>query len=557
MSRLHLKQGIIPWFAANPVAANLLMILVIVLGIFQVGELRKEAFPSLEPNSLSISVTYNSGSAEQSEEGIAIKIEEQLEEVIGIKTMTSSSTGSGVTISIEKENDYDLDTLLRDVKAQVDAISNFPADAEKPVIEKSEREEHSIWLQLYGDTDRHTLQALAQNLKTDLLGQSDISRVSIAGWRDPMMVIEISEGQLQALGLTLSDVEDAINQSSSNTMTATLKNENVYLQLKASEQAYVKTDFEKILLKTASDGTRIYVGDVAEVRDIYDDDSVALSRFRGHDSLAIQVITTGQDDISDSVTAAKKVVQQWHDSNRLPQGVELASWYDRSESINSRLELMVKNAITGVALVFILLAVFLNLTVAFWVAMGLPFIFFGTLFLMGDSFVGLSLNEFTTFGFIMALGIVVDDAVVVGESVYTTKKNEGDSLLNTVKGTMKVAVPTLFGVFTTIVAFFSLTQISGRLGELYSQFAMVVAICLILSIIESKLILPSHLAHLKTTHRSNPNIILRGIQWVQAKAGAGLYWFNDRLYKPALDLALVHRYAVVIIFIAGFALVAA
>ncbi len=208
-------------------------------------------------------------------------------------------------------------------------------------------------------------------------------------------------------------------------------------------------------------------------------------------------------------------------------------------------------------MVFILLAIFLNLTVAFWVAMGLPFIFFGTLFLMGNSFADLTLNSFTTFGFIMALGIVVDDAVVVGESVYTTRKEEGDTRVNTIKGTLKVAVPTLFGVFTTVVAFFSLTQIEGRLGELYSQFAMVVTLCLILSIIESKLILPAHLAHLKSKPRSNPNIIMACVQRIQKGADTGLAWFNTQIYQPILEFSLIHRYAVVIIFIAGFCLVAA
>ncbi len=346
MDDYYIKRGIVPWFASNPVAANLLMILVIVLGIFQAGHLQKEAFPSLEPNSLTVSVSYTSGSAEQSEEGIAIKIEESLEDVIGIKTITSTSTASGVTITIEKDNDYDLDILLRDVKSKIDAVSNFPTEAEKPVIEKEVRQEHSIWLQLYGESDRATLQKLAQDLKTDLLSQDDISRVDITGWRDPMMVIEVDESRLQALGLTLSDVEDAINQISSNTMTATLKNKNVYLQLKASQQAYLKADFQKILLKTGTDGTRIRLGDIAEVRDIYDDDRVVLSRFNGKDSIGVQVVTAGNDDISRSVYAAKGVVAQWKDFNRLPENVQLESWYDRSQFIAERLDLMVKNAIT-------------------------------------------------------------------------------------------------------------------------------------------------------------------------------------------------------------------
>jgi len=548
-------KGIIPWFATNPVAANLLLFLIIVLGVMQAGSIRKEAFPSMEPDSLTISVTYDSGSAQQSEEGLAIKIEDQLENVNGIKSITSSSTGNGATVTVEKQTDYDLDVLLRDVKTKVDAISTFPADAKKPVIEKAERQEHALWLQLYGESDRQSLQKLADELKTDLLANANVNRVAISGWLDPLMIIEIDEGSLQAYGLSMSDAEEAINQGSSSPMTAVLKNERLYLQLKASQQAYQKDEFAAIPLLTMVDGSLVRLGDVATIRDSFDDEGSILSRFNGKSSIALQVITTGQDDISDSVAGAKKVVEEWRDAGKLPKGVELTSWYDRSTMITERLQLLVKNALSGILMVFILLALFLNLTVAFWVAMGLPFIFFGTLYFMGDSFAGLSLNEFTTFGFIMALGIVVDDAVVIGESIFATRRGRGDTVESTIEGAQRVAMPTLFGVLTTVAAFFAISQVSGGLGQLYSQFATVVAICLLLSVVESKLILPSHLAHLNTQRQTSRNVLLRGWQKVQQAAENGLNWFNERCYRPFIEIALNYRYAVVIFFLAIFALV--
>ena len=551
----NLGRGIIPWFATNPVAANLLLMLVIVLGIMATGTIRKEAFPSMEPDSLTISVTYDSGSAQQSEEGIAIKIEDQLEEVNGIKSITSSSTGSGATVTVEKQTDYDLDILLRDVRAKVDAISTFPADAKNPVIEKAQREEHALWLQLYGDVGRASLQTLADELKNDLLSHSNVSRVDISGWLDPLMAVEIDEGRLQAYGLSLSDVEDAINQGSSSTMTAVLSNKQLYLQLKASQQAYQQKEFAAIPLLTTADGSQVRLGDIAEIRDTFEDEGSILSRFNGHNSIALEVITTGQDDISDSVAGAREIVEQWQQNGNLPQNVELASWYDRSTMITERLQLLVKNAATGILMVFLLLALFLNLTVAFWVAMGLPFIFFGTIYFMGDAFAGLSLNEFTTFGFIMALGIVVDDAVVIGESVYTTRSSHGDTVENTIAGTLRVALPTLFGVMTTVAAFFAISQVSGGMGQLYAQFATVVAICLVLSMVESKLILPSHLAHLNTRQRPSRNPLLRGWQKIQQGADKGLAWFNERIYRPLIELSLNYRYAVVILFIGILVLV--
>ncbi len=553
--RNQIGGGIIGWFAQNKVAANLLMVLVMVLGILQLGSLRKEAFPSMEPDKVTVSVSYDSGSAQQSEEGLAIKIEEALQDVIGIDSITSSSNGSGATVTVERVSDYDLDALKQDVTAAVDGISTFPADAKNPVIEKAQREEHAIWIQLYGDVDRQTLQQLGTELKYDLLASSNINQVGESGWLDPQMVIEIDEGRLQAYGLSLSDVEGAVNAGSSASMTAVLSNEQLYLQLQASEQAYQALEFASLPLITLANGRQLMLGDVAQVRDTWDDNNAVLSRFQGRNSIALQVVTTGQDDISETVVAAQGVVASWVDKGRLPDSVELETWYDRSESINQRLDLMVSNAATGILLVFILLALFLNLTVAFWVAMGLPFIFFGTLYFMGDNWAGLSLNEFTTFGFIMALGIVVDDAVVVGESVYTERRRYGDSMRNTISGTMRVAIPTLFGVFTTVAAFYALSNIEGGLGNLYGQFAAIVTICLLLSLVESKLILPSHLSHLNTHRRDIGKGVLSGWYRLQRGCDAGLVWFNERIYRQVIETALAYRYAVVVGFIGVFVLV--
>lgn len=548
-------KGIIPWFANNPVAANLLLVLMITLGILNVGSINKEAFPSLSPNRIAISVSNDSGSAKENEEGIAIPIEQALQGTSGIKNITTSSTAKSTSVTIEMTDGYDIDTLLYDVKDEVEQITDFPDDADPAVVSKAVREEHSIWIQLYGDADRRTLQALTNELESDLLAHEDITATSITGWLDPMMKIEVDKNKLEAYGLTLTDLATAINAESSTAKVATLRNKDIYLSISASEQAYIKSQFSEIPIQTNSKGGKIRLSDVATIRDTFDDDDFVLSRFNRENSLAIQVLTKGTSDISNSVIAAKSVIQDWQDNGRLPPTVSLGTWYDRSESINQRLELMVENAVTGVFLVFVLLAVFLNITVAFWVAMGLPFIFFGTLFFMGTESIGLTLNMFTTFGFIMALGIVVDDAVVVGESIYTVRSKEGDTLGSTIKGTMIVAIPTLFGVFTTVAAFWALSNIEGRLGQLYSQFAIVVAICLVLSVIESKVILPAHLAHINTRKSVRTNPIARSWAAIQHGADFGLQWFSDRLYRPAIEAALNYRYAILIFFMAIFILV--
>ena len=548
------QRGVIAWFAQNPIAANLLMLCIIIAGVLSASELRKEAFPSMEPRFVTVSMTYDSGDAKQAEEGIAIKIENALESVPGIKRMTSTSTASGSSVQVEKETDYDLETLMTDVKNKVDAIYNFPSDAEKAVISKGRRQDHVIWVQLYGDADQASLQQLGEQLERELLAKDGISQVEASSYVDHMMSVEIDEARLQAYGLTLTDVSDAINAESSTALTTSLRNKEKVIRLKASEQAYYTGDFASIPLLADASGTYLTVGDVTNIEDMFADDAYKLSRYNGKNGYGIQVIMDEYGDVENIVEQTNELVADWHQRGLLPDGVELETWYDRSTLITERLDLLTKNAVTGIAMVFVVLAVFLNLRVAFWVAAGLPFILFGTLFFMTDRFSGLTLNEMTTFGFIMALGIVVDDAVVVGESVYSTRQKYGDSIHNTILGTLKVAVPTLFGVFTTVAAFAALSNISGGLGNLYSQFGLVVTICLLLSVVESKFILPAHLAHLPTQKKKSGGI--SGL-WGKVQDGAtkGLRWFSLVLYRPVLKYALNFRYAVILLFVALFVLV--
>ncbi|WP_285164460.1 efflux RND transporter permease subunit [Shewanella goraebulensis] len=546
-----LPKGIISWFAQNSVAANLLMMGVIIVGLFSFNDIRKEAFPSLEPDLVTVSVTYDSGDPIRAEESIAMKIEEALETVSGVKRITSTSDASGSHVSIEKESNYNLDTLLTDVKTKVDAINNLPSEADNPVIDKARRQEHAIWVQLYGDADRKTLQDLAEQLKSDLLSQSAIRDLSISATLDPMISVEVNEVKLQAYGLTLTDVSNAINAESSSSIVTSLRNADKTVRLKVSEQAYEVEDFKNISVLTYADGSHILLSDIAVVSDTFEEDTFSLSRYNEQNSMGIQVVMDEYSDVVDIVEQAKQVIEKWRSSNLLPENVEIESWYDKSDLITERLSLLAKNALSGIALVFIILAIFLNIRVAFWVAASLPFVFSGTLFFMTDTFTGFTLNEMTTFGFIMALGIVVDDAVVIGESIYTTRKQEGDSIRSTIIGTHKVAAPTIFGVLTTVVAFMSIAAIEGKLGQIYAQFGMIVTICLLLSLVESKLILPAHLAHVNTQRNDKKSF------WntIQQAADNGLDWFNNNIYKKVIGQALKLRYAVVMIFVALFLLV--
>ncbi|MGX9460663.1 efflux RND transporter permease subunit [Shewanella sp. A14] len=552
MTQSSQHTGAIAWFARNSVAANLLLIGMIVVGVFSLNTLRKEAFPSLQPDRVTVSVTYDSGDPALAEEGIAIKIEDALETVPGIKRITSTSNANGSSVMIEKTSSYDLDTLLTDIKTNVDAINNFPTEAEKPVIDKMRMQDHALWIQLYGAADRTTLQALAEQLKSDLLSQSAIHDLEIKAKAEPMISIEIDEVKLQSYGLTLANISDAINAESSSSITTSLYNDEKSVRLKVSDQAYNVQDFIAIPIMSNSDGSLIRLGDIATVIDDFADDTFVLSRYNQVNASAIEIVMDENGDIVNIVEQAKQVVERWQNNNMLPADVHIATWNDKSSLITERLALLVKNALNGIALVFIILALFLNLQVAFWVAAGLPFVFFGTLFFMTNQFAGLTINEMTTFGFIMALGIVVDDAVVIGESVYSTRKKEGDTIENTILGTMKVATPTVFGVLTTVVAFLALANVEGRMGEIYAQFGIVVTICLLLSLVESKFILPSHLAHINTHKPHSKGWFSR----LQHGADFGLQWFSRVIYSQVIAFTLRFRYAVVVMFVALFLLVA-
>ncbi|NVD09028.1 efflux RND transporter permease subunit [Vibrio sp. JPW-9-11-11] len=527
------------------------MFCVIIIGLFSFNDLRKEAFPSQVPDSITVSVNYESGDPIQAEEGIAIKIEEALETVAGIKRITSVSDSQGSVITIEKQTSYELDVLLNDVKTEIDAINNWPLNADNPVIEKQRIQAHALWVQLYGDTDRATLQTLAEDLKSDLLSQSTISDLELKAKVNPIIAVEIDETKLQAYGLTLSNVAEAINAESSTSISASLRNEEKAVRLKVAQQAYQLEDFKTIPVLTTNDGGLIRLGDIASISDDFEEDTFTLSRYNQQNAMAIEILMGQDSDVVAVVNSAKQVVAQWQQSNQLPQGVYLETWYDKSTLITERLSLLAKNAITGIGLVFIVLALFLNIRVAFWVAASLPFVFCGSLYFMTDSYLGLTINEMTTFGFIMALGIVVDDAVVVGESIYTTRRERGDSVRSTIIGTQKVAAPTTFGVLTTVAAFLSIAMIEGKLGQVYAQFASVVTVCLLLSLVESKLILPAHLAHIDTRRRNNANVWAQ----IQYRADRSLEWFNQHVYTRLIKQALHFRYAVVLAFIALFVLV--
>lgn len=531
--------GISAYFIKNTVSANLLMLVILAAGLLTGLGLRKEVMSAIEANNITISVEYDSGSARQAEEGIAIKIEEVVKGLEGIKKISSSATGDSVTVTITKTSSQKLDPLFNEVKNKVDAITNFPQKAEKPVIAKEKWEDHAIWVQVYGETDFATLQRLGIKLKNDLLKKSDVSKINLYGDRSPLISIEVSKTNLESYGLTLSDVAQAVGSESFVETSGELTTDKRITKIRAARQGYEYGDFAKIVVLSKKDGREIRLGEIAVIEDIYEESPAILSRFQGKPSMGLDILVTKQGDITQIINQTRQVIADWHSRNLLPENVSISTWYDQSSFIKNRLGLLLKNALSGIGLIFLILTLTLNMRVAFFVALGIPVSIAGTLFLMGPGLLNISINELSTFGFILALGILVDDGVVIGESIYTTRQDNGDTLENTIKGVHKVAIPTIFGVLTTIAAFYPLSMIEGELGKIFSSFSLIVAVCLVFSLIESKLILPAHLADINTRQKEPKNFLTKAWKPCRNALDKGIDILKFKIYRRLLNQVIV------------------
>ena len=540
-------RGLVGWFAANSVAANLLMAFILIVGAVSAMNLRKESFPVIAPNEITVSVFYDSGSARQAEENIAVKIEETLQNVSGIRKTTSTSTATGTTVTIEARSGVNINQLLNDVKAEVDAIPTLPARAERPVIRAQQWDEHAVWIQVFGDADQTLLQRAADDIRQRLLNEPTISKVSVSGRQNPEITIEVNEAELQAYDLTLADVSRVIAAESFTEVGGSLRSGDAIIHLKADQQRYRYRDFANIVVMSLDDGSRVRLSDVATITDGFDTSPHTWMRFAGKPSVGLQILMGAGDDIVTVVEKVGQVVEAWRASPGRPPSVEVTTWNDRSESILNRLSTLFSSGFGGLLLVIAILTLFLNLRVAFWVAMGLPICFAGAMIVMGDTFVGVSLNELTTFGFIMAMGIIVDDAIVVGENIHTHRIRHGQSLQSTVNGVREVSVPTIFGALTTVAAFGSLMLVEGEFGQIFALFGVVVAAALVFSIIESKLILPAHLTPVSVAE-PNPR---HPIEWLRTRVDRGLQAFKTRYFIPLLRAALHYRYAALLLFAAA------
>lgn len=534
------------WFIENPVAANLVMIMIFVAGIITAMTMRIEGFPKVPADTVTIQTLYPEMYASQVDETVTQKIEKAFEGLNGVKKLHAVSRDELSIVSVQKNSDHSLQQLLDDVRLRLAAMASLPQGAEKPVISKNDFDLAAINVQVFGDIETDTLRRAALQVRKTLLEQPEISKIKDWGKRDQELSIEINPERLQKYNLSMQEVVQKIRESSLRTTGGVLRTQGGNINVRSDSQAYFLRDFSNIVVLEDAEGSQLLLSEIAEIKYGYVESDIK-ARFNGTETIGMEILTDRKGNLLEIVPVVEEVLENIRPS--LPSGVRVETWADSSQYISDRLELLKSNALQGLLLVFILLAIFLNLKLAFWVAMGIPVAVFGAIAVMGTSLVDYSINDLTTFGFIVALGIIVDDAVVVGESVHSERQKGGDSIEATDVGVHRVAVATVFGVLTTIAAFLPLMLIDNQLGKVLASFSGVVILALLFSLLESKFVLPAHLAHSNIRETTPRNMLEKFWLELQVFFQSGLDKFKDKLYKPLLAWSLRYRYVVIVGFL--------
>ena len=531
-------RRVIGWFVNNPVAANLLMTMLIAGGAISIFQIRQEEFPPIDFDMVMVTVPYLGAAPEEVENGVNLRIEEALEGVQGIYRMTSSADEGRASVLLELETNANRIQTANEIKSQIDAISTFPVETERPVVSLLTTINNGLEIVVNGDADERALKELALEIREDIAALQGISSVEVAYVRPDEISIEVSERTLRRMGLTFDQVAEAVRRTSLDMPGGSIRSGAGEILLRTQGQAYTGEDFRDIVVVSREDGTRIYLDEIATIVDGFQEGDTQ-ARFDGQPAAIVRVNQVGEEDVVEISETVRAYVEEAR--GRLPDGIELTIWQDEAETLRARIDILLGSAATGLALVLLLLTLPLEFRLAMWVAAGIPIAMLGTLGVFGA--VGITISTLSVVAFILVLGIVVDDAIVVGERVYAHEQQGKDQITAAVEGTSEVAVPVIFGVLTTIAAFTPLIFAPGNVGQMLSIIGYVVVICLVFSIIESQLILPAHLAHRRLSARKDEVNALRGA-WrrVQERVATGLERFARDVFGPALDRVIEVRY---------------
>jgi multidrug efflux pump subunit AcrB len=533
-------NGLIEWWARNSVAANLLMVGIFVSGIIGFTSMERELDPQVRFPGLEINVAWPGAAPQEVEEQIVARIEESLSDMDAIEWVRSTSAEGNGAVYILAEQQVDFTQFMNDVKIRVDAIPSFPRDIEPPQVRQWINRNEFIRVAIHGDMPERELKRLAEKLRREAAVLPAITVVQLFGVRREEVSIEVSEESLRRYGMSFNEVATAIRNSSINQSSGSVRTEVGTYQLKVRSQADTEEEFADIIIRQTSDGGIIRVGDVATVVDGFEDNPI-LATLNGEPAVLLQVMTTETMDI----VKASDSIREWLEDRQetLPEGAKLTLWTDNADEFKGRMKTIGKSAVMGLALVLIFLVLTLRPIVALWVAAGIATAYAGAFVFLPT--VGVSLNMLSTFAFLLVLGIVVDDAIVVGEGIHTEAHNKEGGIEAAIAGAQLVAKPVIFGVLTTIMAFLPWLFLSGGTSEFTRHITWVVILALMFSLVESLWILPSHLSGLKTRNIAS----LGRFGHFQKGISDGIIHFAHKRYRKISQFAVDRRYLTTSIFI--------
>ena len=535
-------EGLIRWWVRNPVAANLLMLIIVTAGWLGLRDIEKEAFPSVQPDIVQVEVIWPGASPKEVEQQVIQRVEDVLKNVPNVYRVTSEARESFGSLTVETFPAVNLDTFLNDVKNAVDSVTAFPRDIENPRVRRLEFRQEMIRVALAGDIGEQALTRLGNRLRDEMASLPHISQVEVFGARREEVTVELSERDLRKYGLSFSDVTGAIRRDSMNVSVGEVRTPTGDVQLRAQNLADTQTDFEQIVIRQSPDGGQVRVVDVATVIDGFEQNEI-LATLNGQPAVLLQ----SQASDNTQVVRASQAVKRWIERTQpaLPVGVALELWSDNADVFDDRMELIAESSVLGLILVFFILILTLEPKVALWVTVGIGVSFLGAFALLPANDV--SLNLLSTFAFLLVLGIVVDDAIVVGESIHHHVHQRGLSGEQAaVEGAFAVSRPVIFAVLTTMVAFAPWLFVSGVTAQFTRQLSVVITLALLFSLIEAFLILPSHLRDMKQTVSTS--------QWKlrQERVANSIVRFAEQTYRPFLERCLQWRYTTTMVFFSLF-----
>jgi multidrug efflux pump subunit AcrB len=526
------KKGMIELMARNHVAANLIMLVLIVGGVFTMYSIQKEVFPQFQLDFVEVNVTYPGAAPEEVEQGILMPVEEAVRSIQGIKEIVSTAREGSGSVTIELVAGTDRMKAFQDIDQAVNRIRTFPDDIEEPEVVLRDRQRDVMEISLYGEVDIWALRKIGERLRNRLLSQPAITQALLDNVPDYETRIEVPRHTLRKYGLTLGQIAELIAQSSQDVPAGAVETNAGEILLRMKERKQWAEEFGNITIISSQAGAQVKLRDIATITDGFVESGFH-AQFNGTPAVSIEIFRVGDQSPMEIETLVKEILADF----QLPPGVAYRIDSNRAEDYRERLSLLTENGLMAIVIVVLILSMFLEYRLAFWVMIGMVISFIGGIIFL--PLIGVSINMISMFGFLVVLGIVVDDAIVVGENVFEYREQGMSIMEAAIQGTKDVSKPVFFSIATTVIAFVPLLFIPGEFGKFWQPLPAVVIVILILSMIEALFILPAHLGHLKKTNKKG---LALKLERAQQNFAEGYQYLIQTYYRPFLDTCLQFRY---------------